>query len=170
MFRLLRLTITLLCLLALACGNDSPQGPEVSSAFTPEKFVGKWKATVPQLYVFPVIWLEDYSGVLLVDSLSYRFDLAFSADTLDLFYSETGNWHWDSANDKLLFFDYNQFTLQVVKRTYTQGFTRTERAVSSDSNGGAWYCHYGLDQDKITLFDTNGPGAGGFNTIILNYL
>lgn len=156
----------LLCLLVLACGNDSPQAPPAES-FSPEKFIGAWTASVPQ-YTFPArnayIMLR---GSMTVETVSYRIDLSYGDDTLKVTFVETGEWHWDKENEALLFFDFQKSLCEYLKITESRGAVRWERAVLTDSLNGAWYCSYKNGDGWFTLFQANGKGAGAFERILL---
>ncbi|MFH1071791.1 MAG: hypothetical protein V1794_19390, partial [Candidatus Glassbacteria bacterium] len=95
-------------LLSLACGDSSPQAPVQPVAFSPDKLVGRWQALVPQYYIYPNIYADSLTGEVTIDTVSYRINISYSNDSLDISFLESGDWHWDSQNEKLLFFDYRQ--------------------------------------------------------------
>jgi hypothetical protein len=113
-------------------------------------------------------FVTQVPGNLTVDSTSYRIDLACSsADTLSLTFLESGFWHWDSLNSQYLFFDYQASNLEIMIRIERRSLILTERHISRDTTGGAWYCKYSLGDGRITLFDTAGGGAARFDRIVL---
>ena len=156
----------LIVLLALACGNDSPQAPPAES-FSPELLRGRWNASVPEYRFFTGREFNNLSGQITFDSETYVFNLFFQgADTLNLDFSESGFWHWDIENAQFLFFEYQQTKFEISNRVENRGQTLTDRTFSSDSNG-AWYCKYKFDKEGLTLFEANGKGGARFEKIIL---